>query len=72
MAGFSLLIDRLAVGQDGPVTPLVTFFRGYELDTAVTVLVVIPLDELLHPGARLQQTRKSSLWVGGPVLTGAE
>jgi predicted lipase len=72
MAGFGLLIDPLAVGQDGLVTALVTFFRGHKLDSAMAMLMVVALKKLLHPGTRLFQAGKPSLWVGRMVLTGAK
>jgi hypothetical protein len=72
MACAGLLIDGLALGEDGPIIAAMTLLGRDEADTAVAVRVVIAVHELLHPSAGLVEAGKATDGVIRTVLAGAE
>jgi hypothetical protein len=72
MALSGLFVHRLTVGEDSAVLASMALGWGYEADTAVTVLVVVALHELLHPDAGRLQAGKALGGIGRTILAGAK
>ena len=62
---FGVSVDLLTTRQDVRVTPSVTLRWGEELNRAVQVIVVIPIDKPAHPAARTVQVAKHTLGIFG-------
>ena len=72
MSGLRRLIQRLSLGQQGSIAPLMTLDGGDVTDGAVAVLVVIPTHELQHPGAGRLGALKAPIGIVRLVLAGAK
>ena len=55
---FCVAVNLLSMRQDVRVVAGVTLRWGDELNRAVQVLVVVPINEPAHPGARIMQAGK--------------
>jgi hypothetical protein len=66
-----LFVDDSAVPADLYELTAVTLLGRHEFDAAVTVLVVIPVDERRDPLARLLFGSKRLAGLIGPILRGS-
>ena len=55
MSCFGIAIDLLTMRQDVRIVARVTLGRGDELDRAMQMLIVVPIDEPAYPGARTER-----------------
>ncbi len=62
------LVDDSTVPADFQGLAAVALIWRDELDAAVAVLVVVPVDERRHPQAGLLSAAEWAAWVVGPVL----
>ncbi len=67
-----LLVDTGAVMADFIDLAAVALIRRHEPDTAVAVLVVVPIHECRHPGAGVVLAPEWPPWVDRTVLDRAE
>ena len=58
----------MTIGQNRFVVPSMTLCRGDEADTAVAMLVVVPLDEVVDPDTGGAQAGKAAYWPLRAVL----
>jgi len=70
--GIEGLVDHFSLLQYGDVLPAMALAGGHETDAAVAVFVVIPGDEVGHPGSCVLQTYERTVGEAGPVLAGFE
>jgi len=66
------LVDHFSALQYGDVLPAMALAGGHETDAAVAVFVVVPRDEVGHPGSCVLQAYERTVGEAGPVLAGLE
>ena len=72
MLRFCSLVDRSALLKDSLAYPAVSLDRGQEVDSAMAVLVVVPMDKLLAPLSRLIEVIEAFRLIIAVVLQGFE
>ena len=65
---FGSLVEGVAFIEQGNIHPGMAKGWGDEFDGAVTMLVVVPMDELSNPCPGLVQAGKCRVWIGWTIF----